>query len=247
MSQSPRGERDLRRLLAGMTPALDPIVYAFCAAPAGGVPSGVQLLARIGEPEGETLILPQDAARAAGLAPAFIARRITLTIHSDLAAVGFLAAVATRLAQLGIPCNPVAGVYHDHLFVPPEGADAAMRALAALQGASAAPDATPVLYTVRLSLEASVAEEWCRWMAAVHLPDVLATGCFETGTMAEEFDPPPPAGRRVFLMQYRAASLERLQEYQARHAPGLQQVHSARYAGHFEASRSVRRLLLARP
>lgn len=246
MSPSPSGERDLRRLLAGMTPALDPTIYAFCAAPAGGIPAGVRPLARIGESEGETLILAETAAQAAGLAPVFLARRITLTIHSDLAAVGFLAAISSRLAQLGIPCNPVAGIYHDHLFVPPERAEDAMRALTVLQGESGNPDAAPVLYTVRLSLEASAADDWRQWMEAVHLPDVLATGCFETGTMAEELEPPPPAGRRVFVMQYRATSLERLQEYQAQHAPSLQQLHGVRYAGRFEASRSIRRLLLSR-
>jgi hypothetical protein len=54
---------------------------------------------------------------------------ITLEVHSSLEAVGFLAAIATRLAAAGIGVNPVAGYFHDHLFVPEARAEEAMRLL----------------------------------------------------------------------------------------------------------------------
>jgi len=57
--------------------------------------------------------------------------RISLTVHSALAAVGLTAAVATALAREGIPANVVAGYFHDHLFVP---WDRRAAALAALRG-----------------------------------------------------------------------------------------------------------------
>ena len=58
---------------------------------------------------------------------------ITLNVHSALDAVGFLAAVATALSERGIGVNPVAGYYHDHLFIP---ADRAEEAMAVLEGLS---------------------------------------------------------------------------------------------------------------
>ena len=57
-------------------------------------------------------------------------RMITLDVHSALDAIGFLAAVATLLAKAGISVNAVSAYYHDHLFVPREKADEAMRLLA---------------------------------------------------------------------------------------------------------------------
>ena len=62
-------------------------------------------------------------------APSFVARRVVLTVHSDLGAVGMMAAVANALAERGVPCNVFAGIYHDHLFVPVERAEDAMRVL----------------------------------------------------------------------------------------------------------------------
>ncbi len=58
--------------------------------------------------------------------------RISLTLHSDLAAVGLTAAFAAALAAAGISANVVAGFYHDHIFVPWERRGDAMEALHAL-------------------------------------------------------------------------------------------------------------------
>ncbi len=85
------------------------------------------------EAEGLTLVLPEQQALDAGLAILFRAAWITLTVHSDLQAVGLTAAFATALGEAGISCNVVAGAYHDHIFVPVEKGESAMDALRALQ------------------------------------------------------------------------------------------------------------------
>lgn len=68
---------------------------------------------------------------------------------------------------------------------------------------------------------------------------LVVGGC----TISRVLDPAPPAGREAFTLEYRAVSPERLRQYQNRHAPGLQRAHRERYAGRFEASRSVREVL----
>ena len=70
------------------------------------------------EDEGITLICTLEQAKAAGIAYDFPCRMITCNVHSALEAVGFIAHIATRLAAAGMGVNPVAGYYHDHLFVP---------------------------------------------------------------------------------------------------------------------------------
>jgi hypothetical protein len=45
-------------------------------------------------------------------------RRITLQVNSDLEGVGLTSAVAGALTDQGIPCNVIAALRHDHVFVP---------------------------------------------------------------------------------------------------------------------------------
>ena len=90
------------------------------------------------EREGTTLILREEEAQAAGLPGSFRCRMITLNVHSSLEAVGFLAAITTRLAQAGMGVNPVSAFYHDHLFVPADRAEEAMAILEAMGGENGA-------------------------------------------------------------------------------------------------------------
>lgn len=130
------GESALRRLLADMQPRLADGTFLFCTVPGDRPPEGVAPLATFREAEGLTLVLGRDEAAQRGLAGSFEAAWITLTVNSDLAAVGFLAAVAAALAAEGIPCNAIAAFHHDHLFVPRAMAAAAMAALERLQADS---------------------------------------------------------------------------------------------------------------
>ena len=121
------GETDLKKLLGSMTPELLPDIYVFATLAAGvAQPAGLEPMMLFREREGITLILREEEAEAADLEAAFRCRMVTLNIHSSLEAVGFLAAITTRLATAGMGVNPVSAFYHDHLFVPADRAEEAM-------------------------------------------------------------------------------------------------------------------------
>ena len=128
---------DLKELLTRMQPELNPGRYAFVALPAGLALDPAQIVASVREPEGLSVILLEQVAIDSGLPIAFSAAWITLTVHSDLAAIGLTAAFSQALGQAGISCNVVAGVHHDHLFVPIEQTQAAMDALHTLSRSTA--------------------------------------------------------------------------------------------------------------
>jgi hypothetical protein len=117
------GLTSLPSLLATMTPILHPNTYVFATAPPADTSFQARLLASqhsfemlFRESEGWTLIAEQSTVDAiGGLESAFPCKKVTLGVHSSLDAVGFMAAVTTRLATAGLGINPVSGFYHDHL------------------------------------------------------------------------------------------------------------------------------------
>ncbi|MFZ5638128.1 MAG: ACT domain-containing protein [Pseudomonadota bacterium] len=120
------GETDLRRLLAGLAPALATRPRAIrTQAHDAPVPAGAILLFR--EDEGTTVVVEAEDVGTTWA-------QITLRIHSSLEAVGMMAAISAALAARDIPCNVVSAYYHDHLFVPWERREDAMAALRALTG-----------------------------------------------------------------------------------------------------------------
>jgi len=127
------GETDLARLLATLHPALDGTVYGFATLPPGiEPPSTLPLLALFREDEGLSLIAPVQALAALGIAHDGGWARITLTVHSALAAVGLTAAVSRALTEAGISANVVAAYHHDHVFVPWPRREEALAALETL-------------------------------------------------------------------------------------------------------------------
>ena len=126
------GEMDLAALLREMQPRLDAEPYGYGMIAAGAVPQGVAAFAVIVEAEGTTVVAPAAGLVRAGIAHQGHWARISLTVHSDLAAVGLTAAIAAALARDGISANVVAGYFHDHVFVQWDRRAAAMEALRAL-------------------------------------------------------------------------------------------------------------------
>lgn len=113
------GEIDLTTLIRGLSPRLDDEQFAFGLVPHGqGVPEQLGAVGTFQEDEGLTVIAPASRFARTSLEHSPGWAKITLEVHSSLAAVGLLAEVARTLASEGISTNPVAGFYHDHIFVP---------------------------------------------------------------------------------------------------------------------------------
>lgn len=126
------GECDLGRLQQHMAPQLHPQTFVYCSFADLQLPPGISPICTFKEDEGLTAIVERAQAERANVPHVFEAKLITLTVHSSLEAIGFLATVATELAKAGIPCNAVAAYHHDHLFVPVARAGDAMALLAEL-------------------------------------------------------------------------------------------------------------------
>ncbi|MFB6350563.1 MAG: DUF4286 family protein [Bradymonadaceae bacterium] len=95
-----------------------------------------------------------------------------------------------------------------------------------------------MLYIVSIQIDADVADDWEAWMADEHIPDVLATECFASATMARD-EEAETRERKAYRIVYRATSREAYREYVEEHADELKAEHTGRYRGQFEASREL--------
>jgi hypothetical protein len=101
---------DLSVLLASAAPELGPAEFVFVCLTDAGQTAALNPLCVFQEAEGTTAICRREMAEAQGHSFSGVFRQITLTVHSSLEAVGFLASVSGALAAEDIPCNVVSRV-----------------------------------------------------------------------------------------------------------------------------------------
>ncbi len=95
-----------------------------------------------------------------------------------------------------------------------------------------------IIYSVTISIDEDVHEEWVTWMKEVHIPDVMATGLFVENRFAKVLLAKDEGGVS-YSIQYLCKSMSDLQKYQGSHAPRLQADHSKKYEGKFIAFRTL--------
>lgn len=126
------GEHDINALLATMQPSIEGERFVFMTGVDERASASVRPVMIFREQEGATWIVREAEAAQLGRPGIYPCRMITLNVHSSLEAIGFLARIATALANQGISVNAVSAFYHDHLFVPVDRAEEALSILRAM-------------------------------------------------------------------------------------------------------------------
>ena len=94
-----------------------------------------------------------------------------------------------------------------------------------------------ILYSVTITIQASVEAEWIEWMKKVHVPDVLRTGCFSECRIHKVLG--SAGDEPAYVMQYHCRSVEEYHRYRDSYAQALQKDHTDRFAGKFRGSRQL--------
>lgn len=95
-----------------------------------------------------------------------------------------------------------------------------------------------MLYVVYMLIDGDRATEWVKWMVDVHIPAVLATGCFLRASLVRD-DEADKHGRVGYRIYFRSATDTDMERYETEFQRALQARHSERYAGAFTARREV--------
>ena len=101
-----------------------------------------------------------------------------------------------------------------------------------------------IIYSVTLSLDPAIEQDWLAWMQASHIPQVMATVCFVAYRLQRILTEAEP-GAITYNMQYSLQTMELYMAYQTNHAPALQAETAARYPGQYAAFRTLLEVLAA--
>ncbi len=119
----------LSKLLNNLNPFLEKDLYVFVCTHELDNIDLQDILCLYREAEGITLVLRKEVADKHKSGYSEVYAKITLQVYSSLNDVGLTAAVSTQLGNYNIPCNVIAAYHHDHIFVPENLKEQAMKAL----------------------------------------------------------------------------------------------------------------------
>ena len=98
------------------------------------------------------------------------------------------------------------------------------------------------IYNVTIKLAASIHDDWLQWIQQEHIPEVIATGCFEKATLVRLLEVDDSDGP-TYAVQYHAVSRAQYQRYISLYAEGLRQKSFDRWGNQFVAFRSLMQVI----
>jgi hypothetical protein len=111
--------KNLQQLLKSIEPKLKQGEYVYCSVNEKTFEKLViSPLLMFNEDEGITLVIEKSQADSHSLEYEETWELVTLSVHSSLDAIGFIAAITQHLADYGLSTNVISAFYHDHLLVP---------------------------------------------------------------------------------------------------------------------------------
>lgn len=126
MTGNPNEDEALAALVSSLDPCLQPGEFAFVDPGDISRFEDSEVIATIVEAEGPSAVVAKAAAERLGLPYDLELSWISLGVESALDAVGLTALISSTLAEHSIACNVIAGLRHDHLFVPSSDAERAL-------------------------------------------------------------------------------------------------------------------------
>jgi len=100
-----------------------------------------------------------------------------------------------------------------------------------------------IIYNVTININEADATSWLTYMKDEHIPDVMATGCFEKYVLCKLLSRQEDEDGLTFTIQYYCENMEKYNRYMQQFAIGLQQEHSKLFGGKFVAFRSIMEVL----
>ena len=98
------------------------------------------------------------------------------------------------------------------------------------------------IYNVTVKVSHSISTPWLQWLKEIHIPEVLATGCFDDATVLQLLEIDDTEGP-TYAIQYKALSKAAYNLYVNKFADDLRQKSFAKWGDQFIAFRSLMQIV----
>lgn len=95
-----------------------------------------------------------------------------------------------------------------------------------------------LIYNVTIKIEWNISTQWLAWMKAEHIPEVMATQCFERFQMVRVLQTDETEGP-TYAVQYYANGYTQYNQYIEDFAPALREKTIQKWGNQFIAFRSL--------
>lgn len=99
-----------------------------------------------------------------------------------------------------------------------------------------------IIYNVTIKIAAPIYEDWLHWLQQEHVPEVLATGCFEKATVTRLLEIDDSEGP-TYAVQYHAPSKAMYNKYIEKFSEGLRKKSFNKWGNQFIAFRSLMQIV----
>ena len=95
-----------------------------------------------------------------------------------------------------------------------------------------------IIYNVTNKLDRSIVPAWLTWMKEEHIPEIVATGCFISGSILRLMEVDETEGP-TYAVQYKAESKEMYNQYIEKFSDDMRKKVMDKWGNKFIAFRSV--------
>jgi hypothetical protein len=88
-----------------------------------------------------------------------------------------------------------------------------------------------IIYNETVIVDEGIYKEWLHWIQTVHIPAVMATGCFKSFQILNVLDSPNEGV--TYCVQYSTDTIEKFDDYNTNHLPRLQATHQQQFENLF--------------
>lgn len=88
-----------------------------------------------------------------------------------------------------------------------------------------------IIFNDTVIVDEAIHQKWLKWMREIHIPAVMATGCFNAYQILNVIDSPNEG--ITYCVQYHADSMESFNNFYNKHLHQLQAVHNAEFENQF--------------